>query len=156
MAFYETVLIARQDVTSTQVDAIVDMAQEILTTDGGKISRREYWGLRSIAFRIKKNRKGHYVLINYDAPSAAVQEMERRLRLHEDVLRYQTVRTETLPEEASVFLARRDERDRGDRPDRGGDRGPRGGREGRSDYGDRGPRGGRDDSDNDSSATEAN
>ena len=140
MAFYETVLIARQDVSSAQVDGIVDMAQEILTEDGGKISRREYWGLRSLAFRIKKNRKGHYVLLNFDAKADAVAEMERRFRLHDDVLRYMTVRTETLPEEPSVVLARRDERDRGDRGGRGerGDRGDRGGDRGpRRDRGDR-------------------
>ena len=137
MAFYETVLIARQDVSSAQVDGIVEMAQEILTEDGGKIARREYWGLRSLAFRIKKNRKGHYVLLNFDAKADAVAEMERRFRLHDDVLRYMTVRTETLPEEPSVVLARRDERDRGDRGDRGG-RGERGDRGDRG--GDRGPR----------------
>lgn len=131
MAYYETVLIARQDVSATQVESIGDMAQEILTEDGGKISRREYWGLRSLAYRIKKNRKGHYILMNYEAKSEAVQEMERRLSLHDDVLRYMTVRADDLPEEPSVVMSRRDERDR--------DRGGRGGRD--RDRGDRGPRG---------------
>lgn len=134
MAFYETVLIARQDISSSQVDTIADMAQEILTEgEEGKVARREYWGLRSLAYRIKKNRKGHYVLMNYEAKTEAVQEMERRLRLHDDVLRYMTVRTETLPEEPSAILARRDERDR-----------DRGGRGGRRDRDDRPPRRDRD------------
>lgn len=130
MAYYETVLIARQDISSTQVDAIVDMAQEIITAEGGTISRREYWGLRNLAYRIKKNRKGHYVLLNFDTGADQVHEMERRLRLHDDVLRFMTVRVETLPEEPSIVMTRREERDRGDRGDRGGrggdrDRGPR-------------------------------
>ncbi|HAE02313.1 MAG TPA: 30S ribosomal protein S6, partial [Rhodospirillaceae bacterium] len=104
MAHYETVLIARQDVSAAQVETIADMAQEILTEAGGSIARREYWGLRSLAFRMNKNRKGHYVLMNYDVGSDAVVEMERRLRLHDDVLRFMTVRTEDLPTEPSVVL----------------------------------------------------
>lgn len=136
MANYETVLIARQDVSAAQVESITDMAQEILTEDGGRVARREYWGLRGLAYRIKKNRKGHYVLLNYEAKAEAVHEMERRMRLHDDVLRYMTVRTEDLPEEPSVVLARRDERDR-DRGGRGRDRDDRGPRS------DRGPRGDR-------------
>lgn len=131
MAYYETVLIARQDISASQAETIADMAQEILTGGGeGKVSRREYWGLRSLAYRIKKNRKGHYVLLNFEAKAEKVHEMERRLRLNDDVLRYMTVRADGLPEEPSIFLARRDERDRGPRGSRGGDRdrGPRGGR----------------------------
>lgn len=147
MAFYETVLIARQDISSAQVDSIADMAQEILTEgETGKVARREYWGLRSLAYRIKKNRKGHYVLMNYEAQSEAVLEMERRLRLHDDVLRYMTVRTQTLPEEPSAVLARRDERDR--------DRGGKGGRRDRDDRPPREDRGPRHDHDLDNDSAE--
>lgn len=135
MANYETILIARQDVSATQAEALADQFQGFLTAEGGEIARREYWGLRNLAYRIKKNRKGHYVLLNYTAPASAVQEMERNMRLSEDILRYMTVRTDDLPEGASVVMQRKDERnDRGPRGGRGGDRGDRGG--------DRGPRGG--------------
>lgn len=134
MANYETILIARQDVSATQAEALADQFQGFLTAEGGEIARREYWGLRNLAYRIKKNRKGHYVLLNYTAPASAVQEMERNMRLSEDILRYMTVRTDDMPEGPSVVMQRKDERS---------DRGPRGGRGGdRGDRGDRGPRGG--------------
>jgi len=126
--FYESIVIARQDVSATQVETLTDEFTNYLTEAGGTIGRREYWGLKSLSYRIKKNRKGHYVLLNYDAPSEAVQEMERNMRLSEDILRYMTIRMEDIPEGPSVVMQRRDERDsrdsRGDRGDRG-DRGPR-------------------------------
>ncbi|RED53560.1 30S ribosomal protein S6 [Aestuariispira insulae] len=127
MPNYETVLIARQDVSATQAETLADQFQGYLTAEGGEVARREYWGLRNLAYRIKKNRKGHYILLNYTAPASAVQEMERNMRLSDDVLRYMTVRTEELPSDASVVMQRKDERGgpRGDRGDRG-DRGPRG------------------------------
>lgn len=131
MALYESVFIVRQDVTAAQVDTLADGFAKIVDDNGGSIQRREYWGLRGLAFRIKKNRKGHYVLFNIDAPSDAVQEMERNMRLSEDVLRYMTVRVETLREEPSPIMQGKGdrERERADRTGRGGrgrgDRPPR-------------------------------
>jgi small subunit ribosomal protein S6 len=110
MPYYETVFIARQDISSTQVETIADTMAEIITGDSGKISRREYWGLKSLAYRMKKNKKGHFVLFNFDAPNEAVREMERQMGLHEDVLRFLTLRTDDLPEEPSVVTASRSER----------------------------------------------
>jgi small subunit ribosomal protein S6 len=122
MPYYETVFILRQDISSTQVETIADSMAEVLTNDSGKISRREYWGLKTMAYRMKKNKKGHYVLFNYDAPIGSVREMERLMGLHEDVLRVLTLRTDDLPAEPSVVMANRNERggrygrDRSDRP----------------------------------------
>ena len=122
MPYYETVFILRQDISATQVETIADSMTEVLTSDSGKISRREYWGLKTMAYRMKKNRKGHYVLFNYDAPIESVREMERLMGLHEDVLRVLTLRTDDLPEEPSVVMANRNDRggrygrDRSDRP----------------------------------------
>jgi small subunit ribosomal protein S6 len=133
MPFYESVFIARQDISPTQAEALADTFTGIVKERGGDVTKREYWGLRSISYRIKKNRKGHYILLNLDAPPPAVQEMERNMRLNEDVLRFMTVRVEELEAGPSMMMQRREER--GDR----GDRGPR-----RRDYeggdGDRGPR----------------
>lgn len=114
MPLYETVVIARSEITQAQADAVADAVAAQIETDGGKIAKREYWGLRSLAYRIKKNRKGHYILLGLDAPSPAVIEMERQLTLHEDVLRFMTVRVEEISEEPSVILSRKsDERERG-------------------------------------------
>ncbi len=123
MSFYENVFIARQDVTTAQVEALADGFANILKEGGGSVTKREYWGLRNLSFRIKKNRKGHYVLLNIDAPPAAVQEMERNMRISEDILRFLTVRVDALEEGPSAMLQKREER--GDRGDRWGDRGPR-------------------------------
>jgi len=113
MALYENVFIARQDVPQTQVEALTNQFAELVTGMGGTVSKKEYWGLRSLTYRIKKNRKGHYTLLNIDAPSAAVKEMERQLGINEDVLRYLTLRVEQLDLELSPVLARRDrERER--------------------------------------------
>src|SRR5690606_40511066 len=98
MPFYETVFIARQDISAQQVEALADQFAEIVSQNGGEIKKREYWGLRNLAYRIKKNRKGHYVLFNIDAPPAAVAEMERNMRINEDILRYQSVRVDELDE----------------------------------------------------------
>ncbi len=114
MPLYETVLIARSEITQAQADAVADAAVAQIEADGGSIKKREYWGLRGLAYRIKKNRKGHYILLGLDAPSPAVLEMERQLTLHEDVLRFMTVRVEAITEEPSVILSRKaDDRDRG-------------------------------------------
>ncbi len=128
MPLYECVFIARSDATPQQVEALGEQMAEIIAQGGGKVTKREYWGLRSLAYRIKKNRKGHYMLLNIDAPWPAVAEMERQLRLNEDVLRFLTVRVEALEEGPSAAIARpsRDDRpDRLDRPARGTDRAPR-------------------------------
>jgi small subunit ribosomal protein S6 len=126
MPFYENLFIARQDISTAQVEALTDTFANLVAEQGGKVEKREYWGLRNLAYRIKKNRKGHYVLFNLDAPPAAVNELERNMRINEDVLRYLTVRVEELEAGPSAVLQNRgrDERDRG--PRRGyGDRDPR-------------------------------
>jgi len=114
MPLYECVLIARNDLTQQQVDAIADGVAAQLETDGGEVKKREYWGLRSLAYRVKKNRKGHYVLLGLDAKPAFVTEMERQLRLNEDVLRFMTLRVEAIDEAPSAILSRKsEERERG-------------------------------------------
>jgi small subunit ribosomal protein S6 len=128
MAYYEHVVIARQDISPQQAEALNDTLKELIEAGGGSVAKIEYWGLRNLTYRIKKNRKGHYSLLALDSPSAAVKEMERQLSLNEDVLRYITIRVEELDLELSPILARRErERERGDRPERGDreDRGPR-------------------------------
>jgi small subunit ribosomal protein S6 len=129
MALYENVFIARQDVPATQVETLTTQFAELVTAQGGTVSKKEYWGLRSLAFRIKKNRKGHYTLLNIDAPSAAVKELERTMSINEDIIRFLTVRVDALEEGPSAVMQRSSERsDRpGDRPERGGwsDRPPR-------------------------------
>ena len=121
MPLYECVLIARNDVTQQQVETIVDTMAATLAEQGGEVKKREYWGLRGLAYRIKKNRKAHYMLLGIDAPPAAMQEMERQLGLHEDVLRSLTLRIEAIEEGPSAILARRGEERDCDR----GFRGPR-------------------------------
>jgi small subunit ribosomal protein S6 len=112
MPFYETVFIARQDISAQQVEALADQFAEIVSQNGGEIKKREYWGLRNLAYRIKKNRKGHYVLFNIDAPPAAVAEMERNMRINEDILRYQSVRVDELDEGPSPIMAAKGRRER--------------------------------------------
>jgi len=114
MPLYECVLIARNDVTQQQVEGIADGITTSLETEGGAVKKREYWGLRSLAYRIKKNRKGHYMLLGLDAGPAFVSEMERQLGLNEDILRFMTVRVDEIEEAPSAILSRKsDERDRG-------------------------------------------
>jgi small subunit ribosomal protein S6 len=113
MALYEHVIIARQDISAQQAEALNDTLKGLLEEQGGSVAKIEYWGLRNLTYRIKKNRKGHYSLLSIDAPSPAVKEMERQLSLNEDVLRFLTVRVEELDLELSPVLARRDrERER--------------------------------------------
>ena len=113
MPLYETTVIARQDISSTQVDALADGLTTLIGEGGGAVKKKVYWGLRTLSYRIKKNRKGHYSLLAIDAPAAAVKEMERQISLNEDVLRFMTVRVEHLDLELSPVLARRDrERER--------------------------------------------
>jgi len=113
MALYEHLLIARQDISAQQVDALATHLKTIVESEGGKVEKQEYWGLRSLAYRIKKNRKGHYVLLNINAPAKAVQELERQLKINEDVLRCLTVKVEQF-EQSNSNKARR-EREGGER-----------------------------------------
>ena len=106
MPFYETVFIARQDLSPAQVEDLTKGFTKIITDGGGKVHKTESWGLKSLSYRIKKNRKGHYVLIETDTPPAALIEMERNLRLNEDILRYLTVREEALSKGPSVQMER--------------------------------------------------
>ena len=105
MALYENVFIARQDVATSAVDAMVERFQNVIKENGGKVTKTENWGLRALAYRIKKNRKGHYVMFNIDAPAKAVAELERQMRFDEDVIRYLTVRVEELEEGQSAMMA---------------------------------------------------
>ena len=127
MALYEHVFLARQDVTPQQVEGLVENYKGVIEANGGKVGRVENWGLKSLTYRIKKNRKAHYVLMDITAPAAAIQEMERQMRINEDVLRYMTISVEAHEEGPSAMMQKRD---RDDRPRRDGDRPDRGPREG--------------------------
>ena len=123
MPLYESVYIARPDISATQVETLTAVMTKILEENGGKVTKDEYWGLKSLAYRIKKNRKAHYSLLNIDCPAAALTEMERNMRLHEDVLRYMSVRVDEHEEEPSVMMQSKSSRDDRDRDrDRGRDR----------------------------------
>lgn len=117
MPLYETVFIARQDVSAKQVEDMAKTFGKVVNDNGGEVKRTESWGLRTLAYKIKKNRKGHYTLFHLDAPAKAVAELERNMRLNEDVLRYMTVSIDKLPEGPSAILKQSDD-DRDD--DRGG------------------------------------
>ncbi len=141
MPLYEHVFLARQDASPQQVEELTTQMTGIVEQLGGKVTKTENWGVRSLTYRINKNRKAHFVLLNIDAPSAAIAEIERQERISEEVLRYLSVRVEELEEGPSAMMRKADrdrERDdrggfRGERDDRGGFRGERG------DRGDRGP-----------------
>jgi small subunit ribosomal protein S6 len=123
MPLYENVFIARQDISGAQVDALADSLTQLIADNGGEVKKREYWGLRNLAYRMRKNRKGHYVLFNLDAPPAAVAELERTMRINEDVIRYLTIRVDALDEGPSAVMQSRGSRDdRGRRGDRERDR----------------------------------
>lgn len=110
MALYEHVFIARQDVSQQQVEALTEQYSTLIKEQGGSVGKTEYWGLRNLAYPIKKQRKGHYSLLNIDGPADAVQELERRLRISDDVMRYMTIRVEALSDEPSPVLSRKDRR----------------------------------------------
>ncbi len=135
MALYEHVFIARQDLSNAQAEGLIEHFGQVLKDNGGDVVAFEYWGLKTMAYKINKNRKGHYAYVRSDAPAPAVQEMERLMRLHEDVMRVLTIKVEKHEDGPSAVLQARNQRDeRGDRGDRDrGDRGDRGDR-------DRGPR----------------
>lgn len=153
MALYEHVVVTRPDISPQQVDALVEDITKIVTERKGKVGKTEYWGLRNLAYPIKKSRKAHYSLLNIEGPGDVIHEVERRHRINEDVLRFLTVKVEKFTDEASPVIARKDRDDRGKRRDRDeggfggfgdrpsrdfGDRPPR-------DFGDRPPRGPRPD-----------
>jgi len=129
MSLYEHVFLARQDISGQQVEALVEQYRGVLEANGGKVGKVENWGLKTLTYRIRKNRKAYYTLMNIDAPSAAVEEMERQMRFNEDILRYITIRVEQHDDGQSAMMQKRDDRPRrGDRD--GGDR-PRRDREDR-------------------------
>lgn len=138
MPLYEHVFLARQDASSQQVEELTSQMTGIVEQLGGKVTKTENWGVRSLTYRINKNRKAHFILLNIDAPSAAVAEVERQERISEDVIRYLSIRVDELEEGPSAMMRKAD-RDR-ERDDRGG-----GYRGDRGDRGDRGPRRPRDD-----------
>lgn len=111
MPYYETVLIARQDLTDAQVKDIVASFSKVITDEGGKISKTEFWGLKSFAYRINKGRKGHYVLLETETAPAALHEMERQMRLHEDVVRFLTIRLDAPAEGPSPMAEKNDRND---------------------------------------------
>jgi small subunit ribosomal protein S6 len=136
MPLYEHVFIARQDLSNTQAEGLIEHFSTVLADNGGKVVENEYWGVKTMAYKINKNRKGHYAFLKSDAPAAAVQEMERLMRLHEDVMRVLTIKVDKHTEGVSVQMQKRDEREeRGDRGGFGGER-----RERPSFGGDRGDR----------------
>jgi len=140
MSLYEHIFMSRPDVTSQQVEGLIEQYKSVIEAGGGKVAKQEYWGVKSLAYKIRKSRKAHFALLNLDAPHAAVTEMERQMRLSEDVIRFITVRVEEHQDGPSIMMQKRD--DRRDRDDRFGDRGYGGGGgfRDRGDRGDRGPR----------------
>jgi small subunit ribosomal protein S6 len=112
MPLYEHVFLTRQDATNAQVDALTEQFKSVIATGGGTVGKTEYWGVKSLTFRIKKNRKAHYTMLNIDAPPAAIAEMERQMSINEDVIRFMTVRVEALEEGPSAMMRRRERRAR--------------------------------------------
>ena len=119
MAFYENVFVVRQDTPTQRVEELAGNFSEVINSSGGKVTKTEFWGLKSLAYKIKKNRKGHFVLLNIDAPGDALKEMERAMQLSEDVIRHLSVRVEELEEGPSIIMRSRSDRDgRRDRDER--------------------------------------
>ena len=116
MALYEHVMIARQDLSNAQAEGLVEHFGAVLSDNGGKLVDSEYWGVKTMAYKINKNRKGHYAFLRTDSPSGAVQEMERLMRLHDDVMRVLTIKVDEHEEGPSVQMQKKD--DRGERRER--------------------------------------
>jgi len=116
MSLYEHVFISRQDLSNTQAEALIEEFSTVLSENGGSVVEQEYWGVKTMAYKVNKNRKGHYAFLKTDAPSAAIQEMERLMRLHEDVMRVLTIKVDGHEEGPSVQMQKRD--DRGERRER--------------------------------------
>ena len=112
MAFYEQVLVTRPDISPQQVDALIEDITRIIQENDGNVGKTEYWGLRNLAYPIRKQRKGHYALLNIDAPPAALSELDRRLRINDDVMRYLTIKVDELSDDPSPIIARKDRDDR--------------------------------------------
>lgn len=129
MALYEHIYLARQDATGQQVEALTAQFRSVIEGLGGRIEKAEYWGLKSLAYRIKKNRKAHFSFLNIDAPPAALAEMERQMGINEDIIRFLTIRVESLEQGPSAMMRKREDEDRGER-----------GRSGRGERGDKGVR----------------
>ncbi|MCC2975962.1 30S ribosomal protein S6 [Sphingomonas sp. PL-96] len=134
MALYEHVFLARQDLAQAQVDQLAETATKIIEDNNGRVVKTETWGLRSLAYRIAKNRKAHYVMLEIDAPAGVVAELERQTQINEDVIRFMTVKVDKLEDGPTVMMRKSERSERGDRGGRGRDRDDRGPRE------DRGPR----------------
>ncbi|MEE1611618.1 30S ribosomal protein S6 [Microvirga sp. CF3016] len=115
MPLYEHIFMARQDVTPQQVEAMVDQYKGVIEQNGGSVEKTEMWGVKSLAYRIKKNRKAHFTMFNLNAPAPAVAEMERQMRINEDILRFMTIKVEELETEPSVMMQKRDRDERKDR-----------------------------------------
>jgi small subunit ribosomal protein S6 len=115
MPLYEPIFMARQDVTPQQVEAMVDQYKGVIEQNGGSVDKTEMWGVKSLAYRIKKNRKAHFTMFNLNAPAPAVAEMERQMRINEDILRFMTIKVEELETEPSVMMQKRDRDERKDR-----------------------------------------
>ena len=115
MALYEHVFLTRQDAAPTQVDALTEQYKALIAAGGGKVTKTEYWGLKSLTYRIKKNRKAHFSLFNIDAPAAAVAEMERQMRINEDIIRFLTIRIDTHEDGPSVMMRKGERTRRRDR-----------------------------------------
>ncbi|HZH53508.1 MAG TPA: 30S ribosomal protein S6 [Microvirga sp.] len=130
MPLYEHIFLARQDVTSQQVEAMVDTYKDVIQQNGGSVEKTEMWGVKSLAYRIKKNRKAHFTMFNISAPANAVAEMERQMRINEDILRFMTIRVDELETEPSVMMQKRDRDERKDRERRERDGDGFGGNEG--------------------------
>jgi small subunit ribosomal protein S6 len=128
MPLYEHVFLARQDISQQQVEGLLQTFRTLLEENGGTVGKTEYWGLKSLTYRIKKNRKAHYTLMDIDAPPAAIAELERQMGLSTDVIRFMTVRVKEHEAGPSAMMRRSDRDDRGDRGDRGDRDGRRGGR----------------------------
>ncbi|MEM1064475.1 MAG: 30S ribosomal protein S6 [Pseudomonadota bacterium] len=116
MPLYEHVFISRQDLSNTQAEGLIEHFGTVLADNGGKLVDQEYWGVKTMAYKINKNRKGHYAFLRTEAPAPAVQEMERLMRLHEDVMRVLTIKVDAHQEGPSIQMQKRD--DRGDRRER--------------------------------------
>ncbi len=117
MSLYEHVIISRPDISTTQIEEMVSNVTQRIEKLGGSVAKTEYWGLRNLAYRLKKNRKAHYNLLQIDAPAAAIHEIERQHRINEDILRYMSIRVEEFDDEQSPILAKREERKRRERRD---------------------------------------
>ena len=127
MPLYEHVFLARQDLSQAQVDALAENATKIITDNKGKVVKTESWGLRTLTYKIQKNRKAHFVMLDVEADGATISELERQTRMNEDVIRYMTVRVDKHEEGPSVMMRKQERSDRPERGDRGDrpDRGPR-------------------------------